>query len=99
MHNPDHNMNQDELENLATVQRLDFMLDKGFPLRIRGEILMIKHLILWKCQWISLRFGTALSVCREMKWIEENFKTFLTLFKIVSVSKKKCHLKETAHAH
>lgn len=23
MHNPDHNMNQDELENLATVQRLE----------------------------------------------------------------------------
>ncbi|XP_057708469.1 guanine nucleotide exchange factor DBS-like isoform X10 [Corythoichthys intestinalis] len=28
MHNPDHNMNQDELENLATVQRLLSQLDE-----------------------------------------------------------------------
>ncbi|XP_036065547.1 guanine nucleotide exchange factor DBS isoform X3 [Oryzias melastigma] len=58
MHNPDHNMNQDELENLATVQRLLSQLDETE--RAFDEF------------W--LRHQTKLQQCLQLRHFEHNYR-------------------------
>ncbi|XP_008326328.1 guanine nucleotide exchange factor DBS isoform X3 [Cynoglossus semilaevis] len=66
--NPDHNMNQDELENLATVQRLLSQLDETE--RAFDEF------------WV--RHKTKLEQCLQLRHFEHNYREVRTLLDQVS---------------